>query len=105
MLITNNIFLDNYLDIDLTIPGSDPEDVNVNIEIEFKAQLAKNGLQLEVNQIKSVNWRYNGGEDWSDESYNITYNKKKTDELIFGLYVSHINIDVANKTINIEFES
>lgn len=105
MIITNNIFISNYLDIDLSIPGLDPEEVKVNIEIEFKVEPSRFGIQMDVNEIKSVLWRYNGGDGQSDSSYTITYNKKKSDDLSFGLFVEHVTIDVANKTIQIDLES
>jgi len=116
-LIDNKIKLKDYIQVDMKDPNFDDTDnAEVTVEVTFSVDVANQGIVFEVYDIKSVTWSYTGvtfTDDEnetsditgaSDDTWTVNTTKSKTKDENYGLYLSDVYVNIANKVIDINFE-
>src|ERR1035437_5922591 len=117
MLIDNKIKIKDYLDINVVDKSFDSiDDATCEVDVEFDVDLTNRGIITDVHNIKAVSWEYKGvkfdDEDnaeqdasgQTDESWAISHTKSKSRDDNYGLFITDVTINVAMKTVEIEFE-
>lgn len=116
-LIENKIIVKDYLDIDVHDSSfDDTEKATAEVVVVFKVELSKMGISVDVNQIKSVKWSYNGIKYTDDQNieteisgstddlWTVNIDKTKVNGDSCGLWISNIIIHVQTKQLDVEFD-